>query len=412
MSIRTENQPVRVLYSFPHKLGGPRICNIAWQQVNGLIAAGADVTVFPGVYSKPLRGQVDVRPTLAWSKVRIPYRALGRVRACELHDWIVSRRLERLVGKVDVIHLWPVGALHTLRAAERLGIPTVLERPNAHTRFAYEVVKQECERFGIAMPPGHEHAYNEDILRIEEEEYSLADYLLCPSDFVLRTFVDEGFPKEKLARHQYGFDEKNFYPPSEPRVHKNGLTMLFVGLCSVRKGLHYALEAWLRSPASRDGQFLIAGEFVPGYTQKLSTMLTHPSVRMLGFRSDVPELMRQSDILVLPSVEEGSALVTSEARGSGCVLLVSEASGAYCKHMENGLEHQVGNVDELARHITLLHEDRSLLERLRAASLRTAPEVTWTAAGERLLQVYRDVLAAKQQTKKRQANSSSAVEVF
>jgi glycosyltransferase involved in cell wall biosynthesis len=133
---------------------------------------------------------------------------------------------------------------------------------------------------------------------------------------------------------------------------------------------------------------------------------------MLGFRSDVPELMRQSDILVLPSVEEGSALVTSEARGSGCVLLVSEASGAYCKHMENGLEHRVGNVDELTRHITLLHEDRSLLERLRAASLRTAPEVTWTAAGERLLQVYRDVLAAKTQTKKQQASLSSAVEVF
>lgn len=389
------NQSTRVLYSFPHKLGGPRICNIAWQQVQGLAAAGADIVAFPGVYSKPLTARVTVRPTLAWSKLRIPYRALGRVRACQLHDWIVSRRLEKLIGEIDIIHMWPAGALHTLRAAKRLGIPTVLERPNAHTRFAYEVVQRECDRFGINMPPGHEHAYNEEILRIEEEEYALADRLLCPSDFVLQTFVDRGYPKNKLARHQYGYDEKAFYPPSGTRSPSEGLTMLFVGLCSVRKGLHYALEAWLRSPACRHGRFLIAGQFVPGYTEKLKSMLSHPSVAMLGFRDDVPNLMRQSDVFVLPSVEEGSALVTSEARGSGCVLLVSNASGAYCEHMVNGMEHHVGNVEELTEQITRLHSDRFLLEKLRTASLATAPEITWTAAGIRLLSVYREVVASR-----------------
>ena len=39
--------------------------------------------------------------------------------------------------------------------------------------------------------------------------------------------------------------------------------MIFVGVCAVRKGLHHALEAWLQSPACQNGQFLIAGEFIP-----------------------------------------------------------------------------------------------------------------------------------------------------
>ena len=39
---------VRVLYSFPHKLGADRICYTAWQQVNGLSAAGAQVIVQHG----------------------------------------------------------------------------------------------------------------------------------------------------------------------------------------------------------------------------------------------------------------------------------------------------------------------------------------------------------------------------
>ena len=43
-----KNDRVRVLYSFPNKLGAARICYTAWQQVNGLVAAGADVTVFTG----------------------------------------------------------------------------------------------------------------------------------------------------------------------------------------------------------------------------------------------------------------------------------------------------------------------------------------------------------------------------
>jgi len=312
-----------------------------------------------------------------------------------LHDRIVARRIEKLVDQIDIVHTWPLGALETLKVAARLGIPTVLERPNAYTRFAYDVVQKECQELGVAMPEGHEHAFHKDILRREEAEYDLAYRLLCPSDFVARTFQDAGFPAEKLVRHQYGFDEKLFYSNGNSRNGKGGLTMLFVGGCAPRKGLHYALEAWLKSSAHTDGNFLIAGQFIDGYAEKMSSMLSHPSVHMLGHRNDVPELMRKSDILILPSIEEGSALVTSEARGSGCVLLVSDASGAICTHMENGLIHRARDVGALTDHLNLLHSDRTLLDRLRAASLTTIRDITWDAAGKRLLSVYEEVIESK-----------------
>jgi len=385
-------KPVRVLYSFPNKLGADRICYTAWQQVNWVAAAGADVTVFAGGVVRPLNEGVKVFTTLARGRLRIPYKLLGSKRALALHDYMVAGRLKNLAGHFDVVHTWPSGALRTLRIAAVLGIPTVLERPNAHTRFAIEVVKQECQRLGLTMPAGHEHAENPEKVRLEEEEFALADRLLCPSDFVAKTFLDKGFPQEKLARHQYGYDESAYTPAQTPRPTAQGLTMLYVGGCAPRKGLHYALDAWLRSPACRDGKFLIAGAFIPGYAEKLTSMLSHPSVTMLGHRKDVPELMRNSDVLVLPTIEEGSALVTSEARGSGCVLLVSEAAGAICKHMENSLVHRVGDVAALTRHITMLHEDRALLERLRSASLNTLSELTWKTAGIRLLDAYRETI--------------------
>ena len=398
---------IRVLYSFPHKLGADRICYTAWQQVNGLAEAGAQVTAFVGVLERPVPPSVKVRTTLAKGKLRISYKLLGTMRALALHDRIVAHRIATMKNDIDIIHTWPDAALETLRTARRLGIPTVLERPNAHTRYAYEAVNRESQRLGIILPASNEYAFKPEVLEKEEKEYNLADHLLCPSDFVVQTFVDQGFAREKLMRHQYGFDERKYYADSSPPQDRNrGLTMLFAGDCAVRKGVHLALEAWLNSPAHCDGKFLIAGKFLPAYAEKLAPMLAHPSVQVLGFRNDVPELMRKSDLFVLPSIEEGSALVTSDARGSGCVLLVSEAAGAICKHMENALVHPVGDVKTLTEHIKLLYEDRSLLNRLRASSVSTIQEITWMAAGRRLLDVYQAVVAANAVQRGVQAGST------
>ncbi len=159
-----QSRPLRVLQSFPHKIGAGRICTTAWHQAEGVAAAGADLLVMTGAVVRPLPSGIRVRTTLARGKYAVPYRALGGKRALQLHDRLVARALPKLAGEIDIVHAWPVGALHTLQAARRLGIPTVLERRNAHTRFAYEVVRDECARLDVQLPPGHEHAYNEDIL--------------------------------------------------------------------------------------------------------------------------------------------------------------------------------------------------------------------------------------------------------
>jgi glycosyltransferase involved in cell wall biosynthesis len=383
---------VRVLHSFPHKIGAARICTTAWHEVADVAHAGADVTLYTGAVARPLPPSVRVRTTLARGRWRIPYSVLGQLRALELHDRIVAWQLPKLAPRIDLVHVWPLAARHTLQAAKRLGLPTVLERPNAHTRFAYEIVARECERLGVALPPGQEHAYNASKLRIEEEEYALTDHLLCPSDFVARTFVDQGVPAGKLLRHAYGFDDSRYYPADRNGTgggNGKGLQALFVGVCAVRKGLHYALEAWLRSPVSKEGTFTIAGEFLPGYQDRLADMLAHPSVRVLGHRNDVPELMRRSDVLLLPSLEEGSPLVCLEAVASGCVPLVSDHCDEVCVD-GNALVHRVGDVAALTRQLTDLNAHRNRLNQLRAACIRVAPRLTWASAGHRLLEAYEE----------------------
>src|SRR6185312_1286781 len=390
--VTSSARPLRVLHSFPHRLGRERIDTIAWYEIDSVAEAGAEMAVLAGDSIRPFCRPVRVRKTFAWGKLRIPYRLFGTMRMCAWHDSLVASRLASLKNSIDIIHTWPLAALKTIRAAKRLGIPVALERCNAHTRFAYEVVRKECERIGVPLPPGHEHAFNAEILAREEREYAEADALLCPSDFVVKTFRDQNFASEKLVRFIYGVDEKVYFPSQNRRDPKTGLKMIFVGVCAVRKGLHFALEAWLTSEASKRGTFLIAGSFIPAYQQKLAPMLAHPSVKVLGHRNDIPQLMRECDIFVLPTIEEGFGLVCTEAMASGCVPLVSEACTDLCRHMENSLVHRVADVDQLTQHITLLHENRGLLQNLRTTGLRFVPEITWSAAGRTLLQAYRKII--------------------
>jgi glycosyltransferase involved in cell wall biosynthesis len=264
----------------------------------------------------------------------------------------------------------------------------VLERPNAHTAFAYDAVAEENRNVGIQLSHKHDHTFNQQYLDHEEMEYDEADFLLCPSDFVAETFVERGFPRQKLIRHQYGFDSTRFSVGPQNATQDRGLVMIYAGVVEPRKGLHLALRAWLDSGAHRTGKFLICGAWVQGYRERLGRLLQDPSIEILGHRPDIDLLMRGADLFVLPSVEEGSALVTYEARASGCILLVSTASGAPCEHGVNGLTHAPRDVETLTQQITGLNRDRNSLRDLRAASVSTLDLISWEMAGIRLSEAY------------------------
>jgi len=386
-------QSIRVLYSFPNKLGASRICYTAWEQVRGIVDAGAQVILYTGALVRQVPESVEVHTTLSRGNIQIPYRLIGNLRALALHDWIVSRQLPKLKDRIDVVHVWPSGALRTIQAAKRLGIPVVLERPNADTRFALDAVDAERKRIGVESPH-YDYRPRESNVLLEEAEFEACDYLLCASDFSAKTFTDRGYPAAKIVRHRYGFDDTKYFPLPEDQKQPRKFTALYVGVDAVRKGLHLALEAWLSSPASKDGLFRIAGDVQEEFKKKFATYLAHPSVEQLGMRSDIPQLMQNSDILILPTIEEGFALVCAEAIGAGCVPLASTACTEMCQHGVNALVHNIGDVETLRDQITRVYSDPGFLAQLRSGAIATRSEWTWRKAGDHLVAAYDQALAA------------------
>lgn len=381
---------MRVLYSFPHALGRPGIGTTAFHQVQGLIDQGLDVVLYCTSLQRKIVGARAIVETLVVAGKRVPHRALGVSRAYAYHDWRVARALRRLAEEIDVVHCWPAGCLRTLAAARAVGILSLREVPSAHTESAYERAAREAHDLGLELPKNHHHRFRGDRLARELEEFRCADLLLVPSQYVASTFLDRGFASDELARHQYGFEPKRFWP--DVRASHQGatgrvFTAVFVGRCEPNKGLHYALRAWVDA-GIENGRFLICGTFLPQYRETLGGLLAHRGIEILGFVPDIAEVMRNADVLVLPSVTEGSALVTYEAQACGCVLVVSDAAGAATQHMERGLVHRAGDLATLTEHIRLLYRDRELLARLRASTLANAKELTWDCAAMRLAEIY------------------------
>ncbi|MFD1715630.1 glycosyltransferase family 4 protein [Amnibacterium flavum] len=384
--------PLRVLYSFPHALGSSGIGFTAWNQVKGLADLGHEVTVVAASIAKPLPPQVEVITTLSVAGRRVPHRLFGhRDRALAWHDSRAARVLRARHDDFDVVHGWPLGSLKTLEAAAALGIAGVREAPNTHTENAYEVVARENERLGISLHDENPHHFNAERLETERREWGAATAVLVPSEAVAETFLARGFTPDRLIRHQYG---ALLGPaPTGPRDPDRPFTAAFVGRCEPRKGLHFALRAWLDSAASQTGRLIICGDFAPGYQELLANDLRHPSIEIRGFVKDTAVVYREADILLAPSIEEGSALVSYEAQANGCVPLVSHETGALLTDGVQGFVHSAGDISTLRRQIDMLAGDRRLLSSMRDADIAHRPALSWSAAAEVLATSYRTAMA-------------------
>jgi glycosyltransferase involved in cell wall biosynthesis len=388
-----ESDGVRIIYSFPDAIGRPGIGTTAYNQVRELATHGADVTLYCTSLQRELPESVRVVRTLTVGGRRIPHRALGIERAYRHHDARVAAALTRRDEQVDVVHCWPRATIRTAEAARARGIPTLREVPNTHTGYAFDEVARERAALGLPAERGHSHTFDRDVLSREEREYEVADFLLVPSEYSRRTFVERNVAPEKLVLHRYGYDPERFFPGPK-RNATRPFTAIFVGRCEPRKGLHYALRAWHDSGAAETGRFVVCGAFDPAYREVVAPLLAHPSVDAPGFVDDPAALMRESDVLVFPSVEEGSALVTYEAQACGCVPVVSEATGARVVDGVDGLVHAPRDVATLTAHLRDVRDDPALLGSLRTATLESSRGLTWWAAGEELLRLYADAATA------------------
>jgi alpha-maltose-1-phosphate synthase len=315
---------------------------------------------------------------------------LGYANALTFDRWTDGQLRRRGAPRPDVLIAISGAGLLTGRHLQERGGLFVCDRGSTHQRYQENIVMEEYRRWGVERQVSDER----DTVR-EEAIYTQADAITVPSSVAARSFVEMGVPATKVHTIPYGVRLENFRPVGEPP--QNEFQVLFAGAAGLRKGIPYLLQAFaaLRHPRKR---LLIAGHV----QEDLRTVLPGLPQEKVEFLGAVPqsrliELMSRSHALVLPSIEEGLALVQAQALACGCPVICSTNTGGE-DLFHDGIEGfivPIRNSEAIADRLQRLADSPLLQAEMRAAALARVQAIGgWSEYGDRWERLLQDLLTS------------------
>lgn len=305
----------------------------------------------------------------------------------DLSEWANARfdaaasRWLRRVGHRGVVHVFEGGGTRTLQAARRQGATTILDVPSAHEDYLDTI---EAEGGTV----------DRRTTATVRAERALADYLIAPSEYVVRCLVEHGVERSRIVQVPYGVDPSRFTPRRAPE-RDDHFRVLFVGSIGFRKGVHYLLEAWrrLRLP---DASLILAG---PADAEGLEILRSHEGMRhWVGPvpRYEVQRWFAAADLFAFPTLAEGFGLVHLEAMAAGLPVVSTPNSASVVRDGIDGLVVPPRDLDALCDALLLLHR-RPDLRREMGANGRRLVETgyTWQHYRQSLTTMYRALLAGR-----------------
>jgi alpha-maltose-1-phosphate synthase len=289
-----------------------------------------------------------------------------------------DRWTNRVMGPCDAFIAISGAGLLTGRKVQADGGKFICDRGSTHQRFQENVIAEEYRRWNVSLPLSKPH-----ITVREEEIYATADAITVPSSVARRSFLKMGMPSEKVHVIPYGVRLDKFFRTQPPP--SDSFEVLFAGQVSLRKGVPYLLQSFARLKHTNK-RLTIVGAIQDDIRSLLPTLPTEHVVFTGSLpQAELAEKMSASHLLVLPSVEEGLALVQGQAMACGCPILATTATGAEDLFTDGKEGFIVGDrdVDMLSERMQEIADDPELQKRLsEAALLRVKHLGGWDNYGE------------------------------
>ncbi len=279
--------------------------------------------------------------------------------------------------------------LKTMKKAKSMGAITIVDHGSSHIVYQDDILKEEYEKFGVKIRPFQ--LSHPKIIEKELQEYEEADYVEVPSIFVKRTFLEKGFPERKIIHVPYGVNLSAFKPlPKQDNVFR----VIFGGGLNLRKGVHYLLQAFseLKLPNS---ELLLVGavnEEIKPFLKKYSGKYKQINYAPFG---EINKIFSQGTIFVLPSIEEGLALIQPIAMACGLPVICTTNTGGedIIRDSLDGFIIPIRSVEKLKEKISYFYENPEAAKSMgESARLRVAKGFTWDDYGDKITRIYEGIL--------------------
>ena len=294
----------------------------------------------------------------------------------------VAREFDRYVANhlksSSSTYCYEDSALETFRAAKRLGLRRFYELPILYWETAQKLLREEAIRY-----PQWEQtlqATRDSPAKLERKsmELELAEIVICPSRQVQRSLP----PGTASIVAEYGCPTVLANRPSRNKLR---LKVLFVGTMTQRKGLA-DLFAAMKCLDRSDVELVVLGtpllplQFYQGEYSRFKYVPQRP-------HRAVRELMLTCDVLVLPSIVEGRAMVQMEALSCGLPIVVTPNAGAedLIEPGRTGFLIPIRAPEVLAERIDWIADHRDWIDDTRPAIIEKARQSNWQRYSDKVL---------------------------
>lgn len=301
-----------------------------------------------------------------------------------------ERRYLRSFKKQDIAYIWNFTSIETYRAIKSGGTIILAENVNTHQATSKKILGEEYRRLGLKPA----HGIDEKSIALESSKLDLSDYVFSPSGEVTRSLLESGVPVGKIIESTYGIEPDKIFSPEEIacRSRRTELTAIFCGRIGIRKGVHLLLEYWVKAGVT--GKLKLVGNIEPGARHLVEPFLGKYGIEHVPFTDNLKSVYLNADVMLLPSLEEGSPLVTYLAMGAGLPSIVSTmGGGGVIGDGQEGLVAEPHDADKWVDAIRSLFSDAELRMKLSNNAYRRAEEYLWGKVGRRRVELLRASLA-------------------
>lgn len=301
----------------------------------------------------------------------------------------------KFMKKFKYIHVVQDYTNRVLREAKKKNKVVIYEQIIADRSVQAEYLEKELNKWGYPLEILKDLIPDEKI-EIEKENLMLADYIHVPSEFVkenvLKLIGIEN--KEKVVYFPYGVNTEKFTYKCKKFDGKRTLNLICVSRVNLLKGTKYLIEAmkYLKP-------FNVHLTFIGLCMNKEYELLVEElkELENVTYIESIPHTQMQryyleADLLILPSLIEGSSLVIYEALSSGLPCIVTPNSGSVINHNNEGFIINEKSSEDIVSSVKSILNNPNTLQRMSANSRKLANEYSWDRYAENMKELYNKIL--------------------
>lgn len=238
---------------------------------------------------------------------------------------------------------------------------------------------------------------NPTVFGIEKDGMEHADHIITVSNLTRRTVIEKyGINPDKVTTVHNAVIPLDYDLLNLKRRTHDEKVVTFLGRITMQKGPEYFVEAAAKVlKKNKNVRFVMAGsgDMMDDMIRLAARRGIADRFHFTGFLrgKEVYQMLRDSDVYIMPSVSEPFGISPLEAMEMGVPSIISKQSGC-AEILTNVIKTDYWDIDAMADAIHAIISYPALYNQLREDGIEEIHGITWEKAGKKVIDIYNSLI--------------------